>query len=187
MKKVLLILTLPICLVLGQDQPELPGWGVYVGAGSYSATIEGVDADSVKRATLFPSIGVTKGVMVGGLPLIVGAGYHQRGYVGDSFFGETTMSYNTLDLWATVPYPVGPVALSAGFIVGTFLNGKLDLDGAEIDLEDDMLPDGLDYGLILGLGYPAGPVNLNLGYALGLADHDGGSFNGLLLNVGYDF
>ena len=31
MKKVLLTIALPVCLVMGQDQPELPGWGVYGG------------------------------------------------------------------------------------------------------------------------------------------------------------
>ena len=188
MKKLFIILTLPICLIMGQDnaaQPEMPGWGVYVGGGLYTASIDDIDSDSVKSATLFPSFGISKGVMVGGFPLLVGAGYHQRGYLGETFLGDMTVSYNTLDAWAVVPYPVGPAVVQAGLIVGTFLNGKIDFAGIEMDNEE--LPDGLDYGLMLGLGYPVGPVNLNLGYALGLADHDGGSFNGVFFNAGYGF
>ena len=32
-------------------------------------------------------------------------------------------------------------------------------------MDNKQLPERLDYGLILGLGYPVGPVNLNPGCA----------------------
>ena len=43
MKKVLLTLTLPICLLMGQNQPELPGWGVYGGVVMASASGDSLD------------------------------------------------------------------------------------------------------------------------------------------------
>ena len=46
---------------------------------------------------------------------------------------------------------------------------------------------GLDYGLLAGLGVPLGPVNLNLFYVQGMADHDGITFNGMGANLGYSF
>ena len=187
MKKVFLMITIPVCLLMGQDQPQLPGWGVYVGGGSFSASIDDFDSDSVKSNTLFPSVGISKGVMAGGFPLLVGVGYHQRGYAADLFGAEMKVSYNTLDVWAMMPYPMGPATLNAGVMVGTFLDGKVEWLGIEEDFEDEDLPDGLDYGVMLGVGYPVGPLNLNVGYALGLADHDGGSFNGLFFNAGYAF
>jgi len=42
MKKLFMIIALPVCLVVGQDQPELPGWGVYVGYGMMGATFNGL-------------------------------------------------------------------------------------------------------------------------------------------------
>ena len=50
MKKVLLTIALPLCLVMGQDQPELPGWGVYGGiimASASGDSIEGVEAENL--------------------------------------------------------------------------------------------------------------------------------------------
>ena len=43
MKKVLLTMMLPFCLLIGQDQPELPGWGVYVGYAMVGASGDSVD------------------------------------------------------------------------------------------------------------------------------------------------
>ena len=52
MKKVLLIVTLPLCLAMGQDAPELPGWGVYGGVVMSSASGDGRSARGKQGQTL---------------------------------------------------------------------------------------------------------------------------------------
>ena len=193
MKKVLLTLALPFCLVMGQDQPELPGWGVYGGvviANASGDSLEGADAVNL------PGLGISKGVMLGGLPMQVGVGIHGRGYHMDSDGMHVELKANYLDLWAQVPYPVGPVFLGLGFNVGSFIGGTQKVEaefyGLEIseeaDLESDAL--GLDFGLNLGVAYPIGDTGAQVGalYVLGLAEPaDGIKFNGLFLNAGYSF
>ena len=193
MKKVLLILALPVCLVMGQDQPELPGWGVYGGvviANASGDSLEGAEAVNL------PGFGISKGVMLGGLPMQVGVGIHGRGYHMDSDGMHVELKANYLDLWAQVPYPVGPVFLGLGFNVGSFIGGTQKVEaefyGLEIseeaDLESDAL--GLDFGLNLGVAYPIGDTGAQVGalYVLGLAEPaDGIKFNGLFLNAGYSF
>ena len=193
MKKVLLIVTLPLCLVMGQDAPELPGWGVYGGvviANASGDSLEGAEAVNL------PGFGISKGVMLGGLPMQVGVGIHGRGYHMDSDGMHVELKANYLDLWAQVPYPVGPVFLGLGFNVGSFIGGTQKVEaefyGLEIseeaDLESDAL--GLDFGLNLGVAYPIGDTGAQVGalYVLGLAEPaDGIKFNGLFLNAGYSF
>ena len=193
MKKVLLTLVLPVCLVMGQDQPELPGWGVYGGvviANASGDSLEGAEAVNL------PGFGISKGVMLGGLPMQVGVGIHGRGYHMDSDGMHVELKANYLDLWAQVPYPVGPVFLGLGFNVGSFIGGTQKVEaefyGLEIseeaDLESDAL--GLDFGLNLGVAYPIGDTGAQVGalYVLGLAEPaDGIKFNGLFLNAGYSF
>ena len=77
MKKVLLVIALPMCFVIGQYQPELPGWGVY--GGIIMASASGDSIDGVEAVNL-PAFGVSRGVMLGGLPMQVGVGLHGRGY-----------------------------------------------------------------------------------------------------------
>ena len=193
MKKVLLTIALPVCLVMGQDQPELPGWGVYGGvviANASGDSLEGAEAVNL------PGFGISKGVMLGGLPMQVGVGIHGRGYHMDSDGMHVELKANYLDLWAQVPYPVGPVFLGLGFNVGSFIGGTQKVEaefyGLEIseeaDLESDAL--GLDFGLNLGVAYPIGDTGAQVGalYVLGLAEPaDGTKFNGLFLNAGYSF
>ena len=193
MKKVLLTIALPVCLVMGQDQPELPGWGVYGGvviANASGDSLEGAEAVNL------PGFGISKGVMLGGLPMQVGVGIHGRGYHMDSDGMHVELKANYLDLWALVPYPVGPVFLGLGFNVGSFIGGTQKVEaefyGLEIseeaDLESDAL--GLDFGLNLGVAYPIGDTGAQVGalYVLGLAEPaDGIKFNGLFLNAGYSF
>ena len=193
MKKVLLTLALPVCLVMGQDQPELPGWGVYGGvviANASGDSLEGAEAVNL------PGFGISKGVMLGGLPMQVGVGIHGRGYHMDSDGMHVELKANYLDLWAQVPYPVGPVFLGLGFNVGSFIGGTQKVEAEfygiefseEADLENDEL--GLDFGLNLGVAYPIGDTGAQVGalYVLGLAEPaDGIKFNGLFLNAGYSF
>ena len=193
MKKVLLTIALPVCLVMGQDQPELPGWGVYGGvviANASGDSLEGAEAVNL------PGFGISKGVMLGGLPMQVGVGIHGRGYHMDSDGMHVELKANYLDLWAQVPYPVGPVFLGLGFNVGSFIGGTQKVEAEfygiefseEADLENDAL--GLDFGLNLGVAYPIGDTGAQVGalYVLGLAEPaDGIKFNGLFLNAGYSF
>ena len=196
MNKKFITVMLPLCLLFGQsDQPELPGWGVYIGGGMVSAGGDSVDFEgvTVKSLTAFPNIGITKGVSLGGFPMIVGIGMHKRGYSMEiDFFGEaftSDVNMNYLDIWASVPYPVGPVTLNAGFLVGSFLSGTMTILEIDVDMVEG--PDALDYGLLLGVGYPLpimdNALGLHVGYYLGLADNDGVKFNGLYMNMGYNF
>jgi len=201
MKKLFMIIALPVCLVVGQDQPELPGWGVYVGYGMMGATGDDFDPDSMTTSNA-PGFGVSKGVWLGGLPLQVGMGLHPRGFKMESEFGDLTSS-NTwnlqyLDVWAQMPYPVGPVFLAVGLHVGSFIGGtvKSELSGefygfdmsesSELELESDAL--GLDYGLNVGVAYPMGKAQVGVLAVLGLSESDiGATFNGLFFNAGYSF
>jgi len=193
MKKVLLTLALSVCFVMGQDQPELPGWGIY--GGVIMANASGDSLDGTEAVNL-PGFGISKGVMLGGLPMQVGVGIHGRGYHMDSDGMHAELKANYLDLWAQVPYPLGPVFLGFGFNVGSFISGTQKVEaefyGLEIseeaDLESDAL--GLDFGLNLGVAYPIGDTGAQVGalYVLGLAEPtDGIKFNGIFLNAGYNF
>ena len=74
MKIVLTVLF--ICsLALPQD---LPGWGFYGGMGMNNAKISESGAVSPKPLTGV-LVGVSKGVMLGGMPLFVGAGLGTEG------------------------------------------------------------------------------------------------------------
>ena len=191
MKKSIIMLLLPISLIMGQeDMPELPGWGVYVGYGLMSASGDSLP-DDVTTVGL-PGFGVSKGLMVGPLPMQAGIGLHGRGYKIESEGATGEMTANYLDVWANVPYPVGPAFLALGINVGTFLGGKTKTEGAGFslttDLEDDAL--GLDFGLNVGLGMPIGDTGAQVGvlYLLGLAEPtDGLTFNGIFFNAGYSF
>ena len=193
MKKVLLVIALPMCFIMGQDQPELPGWGVY--GGIIMASASGDSIDGVEALNL-PAFGVSRGVMLGGLPMQVGVGLHGRGYHMESEGMHVELKANYLDLWAQVPYPVGPLFLGVGGHVGAFIGGTQKVEaefyGLEIseeaDLESDAL--GLDFGVNLGAYYPIGDTGAQLGafYVLGLAEPaEGIKFNGLFLNAGYSF
>ena len=108
---------------------------------------------------------------------------------------KTEYQYTTLDIWATVPYPVGPAFIQAGFIMGLSLSGTHTSDyfGTEIELEleGDMLPEPV-LGLMIALGYPINDnIGINFGYAHGLTNHGDDSmnmtFNGIFGLVGYNF
>ena len=199
MKKILLMMALPVCLVMGQDQPELPGWGVYVGYGQMGATGDDFGSDST-TTTGGPGFGVSKGVWLGGMPLQVGVGLHPRGFKKEIEEGDfkSTQDWKLqyLDLWAQMPYPLGPVFLAAGVNVGMFVGGTaevgLEFLGESISEESKLDSDafGLDYGLNFGVAYPIGDTGAQVGvlYVLGLEESNvGAKFNGLFFNAGYSF
>ena len=203
MKKVFFIIALPVCLLMGQDQPELPGWGVYVGYGQMSATGDDFGSDST-TTTGGPGFGVSKGIWLGAMPLQVGVGLHPRGWKMETELMGLTSTYDWklqyLDLWAQMPYPLGPVFLGIGVNVGMYVGGTVEtqLKGELLGLEfdesssEDLASDafGLDYGINLGMAYPIGDTGAQVGvlYVQGLVESNAGAtFNGLFFNAGYSF
>ena len=204
MKIVLMILV--ICsLALPQD---LPGWGFYGGIGMNNAKISESGAPSPKPL-MGMLAGVSKGVMLGGLPLFVGAGIGQRGFkieesetdeeTGMSMSMKVATSMNYLDAWVVMPYPVGPGLAWAGPTAGMFLNGKakmeMEMDFLGIPISESMEedidegPDEPEFGIIIGYSYPLpimdGKLNLNGGYYLGLIEHDDITFNSMFAHISY--
>ena len=200
MKHILKIFLVCSTLVVAQDstmnvekEPSLPGWGVYVGGafGNATSVDDLPDGTNLESRLVLPNIGVSKGLMLGPVPLIVGFGYHPRGYTykgtGD-YAVEADYQIDMLDFWATVPYPVSDRAiLQAGFLVGTCLGGKVTIDGDDTDLED--IEGEPDFGIMLGGGFAiTEQVGVNCAYYIGLAEFDDQTkFNGLIFNLGYNF
>tara|TARA_B100000925_G_C21938845_1_gene443614 strand:+ start:464 stop:1048 length:585 start_codon:yes stop_codon:yes gene_type:complete len=191
--------TLAIVLALGTllsaQEPELPGWGIYVGAGMGSAAFEDDMGADIGFEPALPFIGVNKGVMLG-LPLVVNVGFGKRSYNMEmDLFGETvttTTSLDYLDVAAFMPYPLGPGFAQLGALYGTPLGGKLTSESGGMELSEDVESDDLDsdFGLILAYAYPINEqISVNAGYYLGLAEQsDGGpKFNGLFVLLGYTF
>ena len=195
---------LAICtFIIAQDttasvnqEPQLPGWGIYVGGafGSATSVDDLPNGHSLESRLIAPNIGVSKGMFLGGVPLIVGAGYHPRGYIyefDNPFTGSKTeveTQVNMLDVWASVPYPIGDRAiLQAGFLLGTCLGGTQKTDDEEEDIED--IEGELDYGIMLGGGFAiTEQIGVNVGYYIGLAEFDEMvKFNGMIFNLGYYF
>ena len=208
--KIILTVLVVFSLVFAQD---VPGWGFYGGIGMNNAKISVSSAPSTKPLTGI-LVGVSKGVVLGGIPLFTGAGLGQRGFkaeetVTDSIMGfevssdvkgETSLNY--LDVWMVMPYPIGPGMAWAGPSVGMFLNGKskvdmkMEMNGVEIanesldeDIESGPGDDKADYGIIIGYSYPLpimdGKLSLNGGYYLGLMDHDDITFNSVFAHISY--
>ena len=198
-----IILTILVMCSLAFPQ-DLPGWSFYGGLGMNNAKMSESGAPSSKPL-MGMLAGVSKGVMLGGMPLFVGAGIGQRGFkIEESETDEatgmamsmkvaTTMNY--LDAWMVMPYPVGPGLAWAGPTAGMFLNGKakneVEILGLSVSEEEDMDegPDEPEFGIIIGYSYPLpimdGKLNLNGGYYLGLIEHDGITFNSMFAHLSY--
>ena len=194
MKKLLVINVLCVCLLMGQDQPQIPGWGVYIGYGLMGATGDNFDSDLMTTSNAL-GFGISKGVWLGKLPLQVGIGVHPRGYKKDN--GDETskiLNLNFLDLWAQMPYPIGPMFLGFGLNIGSFINGqsKTEFDNEigtfNLNVKTKLKSDayGLDYGFNFGISYPIGKTQVGVLYMQGLTEHENGEkFNGLFFNAGY--
>ena len=198
-----IILTILVMCSLAFPQ-DLPGWSFYGGLGMNNAKMSESGAPSSKPL-MGMLAGVSKGVMLGGMPLFVGAGIGQRGFkIEESETDEatgmamsmkvaTTMNY--LDAWMVMPYPVGPGLAWAGPTAGMFLNGKakneVEILGLSVSEEEDMDegPDEPEFGIIIGYSHPLpimdGKLNLNGGYYLGLIEHDGITFNSMFAHLSY--
>ena len=108
--------------------------------------------------------------------------------IRDSSKTEVETQVNMLDVWASVPYPIGDRAiLQAGFLLGTCLGGTQKTDDEEADIDD--IEGELDYGIMLGGGFAiTEQIGVNVGYYFGLAEFDEMmKFNGLIFNLGYNF
>ena len=178
------------------QEPQLPGWGIYLGGafGGGTSVDDLPDGHSLESRLIAPNIGVSKGMFLGGVPLIVGAGIHPRGYtykMAHPMTGEDVESeaqVNMVDVWASIPYPIGDRAiLQAGFLLGTCLGGTQKTDDEEEDIDD--IEGELDYGIMLGGGFAiTEQIGVNVGYYFGLAEFDEMmKFNGLIFNLGYNF
>jgi len=208
MKNIVTICLAIFTFIVAQDttasvnqEPQLPGWGIYVGGafGGATSVDDLPDGHSFESRLIAPNIGVSKGMFIGGIPLIVGAGYHPRGFIykgnrynpadSTTIEFEVENTYDMLDLWATVPYPIGDRAIiQAGFLLGTCIGGKSDDGNSEEDMEG--VDGDLDYGIMLGGGFAiTEQVGVNVGYYIGLAEFDDPAlkFNGLVFNIGYTF
>jgi len=89
MKNIVTICLAVFTFIVAQDttasvnqEPQLPGWGIYVGGafGGATSVDDLPDGHSIESRLIAPNIGVSKGMFLSGVPLIVGAGYHPRGY-----------------------------------------------------------------------------------------------------------
>ena len=197
-----IILTILVICSLAFPQ-DLPGWSFYGGLGMNNAKISESGAPSPKPL-MGMLAGVSKGVMLGGMPLFVGAGIGQRGYkvefsksetineideeTGMEITGEMSVSMkgkfslNYLDAWVVMPYPVGPGMFWAGPGVGIFLNGKakgkmemeMELLGIPISQSESINED-------IEEGFDDLEFGLILGYSYPLPIMDGK----LNLNAGY--
>jgi len=177
------------------QEPQLPGWGLYVGgAFSSAASVEDLtDGHTYESRFVAPNIGISKGLFLGGIPLIVGAGYHPRGFTHefssnvDGSKQEADFQFDMVDFWATIPYPIGDrVILQGGFLAGTCIGASVSgVDGAE----DPDAEGELDFGLLLGGGVAiTEQIGANIGYYVGLAEFDEmAKFSGIVFNVGYYF
>ncbi len=212
MKKMLIILTLISGFVFSQDY-EMPGLGLYVGGvmgtigGELAEDIDDMGAE-MGYGLGGPLLGVSYATMLGNFPIFMGAGLGSR--IGKIDFDgvedltgemqdEQTTSFQYLDFWATMPYPINDsMNLYGGMLFGMPLSGttKMDDEDAE-ELADEALPTGMDYGVMFGLGYALpvmdGALALNMGYVLGLATLEDDiepvskwNHSGLFMSLNYD-
>ena len=214
MKKMLVLLTLISGFIFSQDY-EMPGLGLYVGGvmGTIGGELaedleENVPGAEMSYTLGGPILGVSYATMLGNFPIFMGAGLGSRTGKADFSGVEDpydmtpdgqTISFQYLDFWATMPYPISDsMNLYGGMLFGMPLSGttKIDDEDAE-ELEDEALPTGMDYGVMFGLGYALpvmdGALALNIGYALGLATLEDDTeeptkwnHSGLFMSLNYD-
>mgnify|MGYP001188369506 FL=1 len=213
LKKIILSISLMLCLNIAQDF-EMPGLGLYAGGIMGTASGDAVDnLEDLGYSLSGPMLGFSYATMVGDFPLFMGAGLGARSFAykgghdghdhGDDHNHDEediSVCFQYFDMWATIPYPINDsMNLYGGMLFGIPLSGK-ETHGDEDpeDLDDEQLPNGMDMGLVFGLGYALpvmdGALALNLGYALGLAELEsdaGGSNNtwshsGFFMSLNYD-
>ena len=209
MKKMLVILTLISGFVFSQDY-EMPGLGLYV--GGVMGTIGGElaeDFDDMGAEMGYglggPLLGVSYATMLGNFPIFMGAGLGTRtgkidfSSMTNGLVDEMIMSFQYLDFWASMPYPINDsMNLYGGMLFGKALSGTLKVDDEDAEeLADEALPTGMDYGVMFGLGYALpvmdGALALNMGYVLGLATLEDDAeepskwnHSGLFMSLNYD-
>ena len=77
MKYYLTIILTISSLLIAQDTPQVPGWGVYFGGALNSASIDPLnDGFDIERELNLPFVGVSKGITFGNfpIPVLIGAG-----------------------------------------------------------------------------------------------------------------
>ena len=73
------LLTITLALSSLTVAQELPGWGVYVGGGLGSVSMDAEEGTTIGYEPALPFIGVSKGLMLG-VPLVVSVGQGKRAY-----------------------------------------------------------------------------------------------------------
>ena len=193
--KYILIVIMTLASFLNAQEAELPGWGVYFGAGIGSASVEEDEGLEFGYEPALPFIGINKGFMLG-IPLVVNVGLGKRSYNYDAdFFGyemSAKVSMDYLDIGAFMPYPLGPGFAQIGALYGTPFGGKatMEMNGEESSEDIDSEDLDPDYGLMFAYAFPINEqLSVNAGYYLGLAEQsDGGpKFNGIFMLLGYTF
>ncbi len=191
-----IILTISFGVPQDNSAPQVPGWGIYIGGGLVGVWDVEQDTD-VKMHSTLPNFGISKGLLLEDTPIIVGLGIHKRGFAsGTQYDVDYEVIMNYLDFWVTIVKPVDQVNqdfLNIGVLIGTYVNGSVTAheENVEVKVDLDEGPDGLDLALMIGIGLPLTVIDngfaLMCGGYLGFADHDGFKFNGLYLNLGYNF
>ncbi|MBH91090.1 MAG: hypothetical protein CMG67_03140 [Candidatus Marinimicrobia bacterium] len=204
-KKILIVVTLLSGMALAQD--EMPGLGMYMGGvmgtagGNLIDNLTETDGVDVGYNMAFPMVGASYSMMAGPLPLMVGAGLGARTFkiTVEGVDDELTGTYQYMDVWAAMPYPVmDGLNVYGGMLFGFPMNGESCIGDECVDVEDEAMPEGPDMSLVFGIGYTLpvmdGALGLNLGYAHGLAELnvengiDEGSWthSGMFMTLGYD-
>lgn len=191
---IILISILPLS-IFSQEIPENhTNFGAYIGFAQVGAiSVEDLpDGHDIGGVGTFPNIGISKGIIVGPMPLTIGIGLGHRGYSYASPFGDSEVSADYLDFMVGTGYPVGPVNLTSLLVVGTSMgSGTIKSGDNEADIDEDFGED-TDYGIMFGLNYWLNDnISLDTGYYIGLAEiGEGGAerkFVGLTFSMGYKF
>ena len=200
MKKIFILLFLNFSVIISEDkQSELPKLGIYI-----AYVVTGISSDSIStdsKNIIAPGFGLSTGLWMGRLPTQVGIGINPRGWIIEKKVGTSVTVITTnaqyVDLWARVPFIIGPFYFSTGLNAGTFISGK-----KRIEISDTAIPDlkniakkdldidafGLDYGVNLGIGYQMNKAQIGALYFLGVSEQKNGvKFNSLIFNLGYSF
>tara|TARA_B100000214_G_C23968482_1_gene628921 strand:- start:223 stop:810 length:588 start_codon:yes stop_codon:yes gene_type:complete len=190
-KNIFFIVVLINCnLIFGEPQ----GWGVYLGGSVAKGTGEKFEATGIKekRFMTFPDFGISRGVILNEIPIVLGGGFQNKGYkieFGKNEKEEVIARY--FEMWVMMQHPFGPVFAKAGFFTGMFIDGikKKEYQFLDSTLLDDenLSPNkyGLDFGTKVGLEFPIATFSLSLEYIMGFKDQDETKLNNLSFSIRY--
>lgn len=122
--------------------------------------------------------------------------YVQRGSAFEATEAEVSLNYIEAPILFRASLPIGPVTpkVLIGPTVGVLLNGSVEVDGVDVDLDTDEF-NRVDVGATVGAGFDidVGPGSLSVDARVGqslmdITDNEPNTFNqGLDLLAGYNF